>query len=103
MHIAANSRHTGHVMHSYTYSVLLQAESTFRSELEPAGITVVSRTFKTTEDPVEAVNDLFVSHASVHMHCLWLACIATVTMITYTIEIAVVCCCNTSKHASLWI
>ena len=33
----------------------------FRSELEPAGITVVSRTFKTTEDPVDAIRDLFVS------------------------------------------
>ena len=37
-----------------------QAESTFRNELEPAGITVVSRMFKTTEDPVEAIKDLFV-------------------------------------------
>ena len=40
--------------------MILQAESTFRSELEPAGITVVSRTFKTTEDPVDAIRDLFV-------------------------------------------
>ena len=40
---------------------MIQTESTFRSELEPAGVTVVSRTFKTTDDPVESIKDLFVS------------------------------------------
>ena len=38
-----------------------QAESSFRSELEPAGISVESRIFKTTEDPIKAIKDLLVS------------------------------------------
>ena len=42
--------------------MIIQAESTFRSELEPAGITITSRTFKTTEDPIDAIKDLFVSN-----------------------------------------
>ena len=40
---------------------IIQAESTFRSELEPAGITVESRKFKTTDDPIKHIKDLFVS------------------------------------------
>lgn len=39
----------------------IQAESTFRSELEPAGITVESSTFKTGNDPFENIQELFVS------------------------------------------
>ena len=38
-----------------------QAAASFRSELEPAGIIVVSQTFKTTEDPTETISDLLVS------------------------------------------
>ena len=38
-----------------------QAESSLRSELEPVGIIVKSQTFKTTEDPIEAVKNLLVS------------------------------------------
>ena len=36
------------------------AESNYHTELESAGITVVSRLFKTQDDPTETVNDLFV-------------------------------------------
>ncbi len=56
----------------------LQAESTFRSELEPAGITVVSRTFKTTEDPVDAIKDLFVRHPYNVMIYLSVHCCTTI-------------------------
>ena len=41
--------------------LFLQAESSFRSELEPAGISVESQIFKTTEDPIEAIKNLLVS------------------------------------------
>ena len=51
-----------------------QAEATFRSELEPAGITVESRTFKTTEDPADAIRDLFVSSYIPRQHELCLTC-----------------------------
>ena len=40
---------------------MIQAESSFRSELESANISVESRTFQTTDDPVEHIKDLFVS------------------------------------------
>ena len=46
---------------NHDYNAVYQAESSFRSELEPAGINMESRIFKTTEDPVEAIKDLFVS------------------------------------------
>ena len=39
----------------------IQAESTFRKELEPAGITVENYTFKTEGDPLEHIQELFVS------------------------------------------
>lgn len=39
----------------------MQAESTFRKELEPAGIIVASSLFGTREDPIENIRDIFVS------------------------------------------
>ena len=40
---------------------IFQAEDSLRKEVEPAGIIVESRTFKTNEDPINAIQDLFVS------------------------------------------
>ena len=48
------------------FTDILQAESTFRNELEPAGITVESRKFKTTDDPIKHIKDLFVSWKQKH-------------------------------------
>ena len=39
----------------------IQAESTFHRELEPAGITVENYVFKTENDPLENIQELFVS------------------------------------------
>ena len=38
-----------------------QAESRFRRELGSANITIQSRVFRTEDDPIETVDDLFVS------------------------------------------
>ena len=51
------------ILHILSGHDLLQTESDIRSEFDLSGISVESRIFKTSEDPIKVIEDLFVSHS----------------------------------------